>query len=50
MRKKVNTVNTSYTVCKPGEDLQETFDLCHCQQRLCYDETYDENNRPLSLF
>jgi len=28
--------NTSYSVCKPGQDLQETFDLCHCQQRLCY--------------
>jgi len=28
--------NTSYRVCKPGEDLQEMFDLCHCQQRLCY--------------
>jgi len=27
--------NTSYSVRKPG-DLQETFDLCHCQQRLCY--------------
>jgi len=36
MRDKVNTVNTSYSVCKPGEDLQETFDLCHCQQMLCY--------------
>jgi len=20
---------------KHGEDLQETFDLCHCQERLC---------------
>ncbi|KAG1926439.1 hypothetical protein F2P79_024896 [Pimephales promelas] len=27
--------NTSNSVCEPGEDLQETFDLCHCQQRLC---------------
>ncbi|KAI4876351.1 hypothetical protein NFI96_017817 [Prochilodus magdalenae] len=27
--------NTSYSVCTPGEDLQETLSLCHCQQRLC---------------
>lgn len=28
--------NTSYNVCKPGKDLQETSDLCHCQPRLHY--------------
>jgi len=27
--------NTSYSVCKPAED-QETFDLCHRQQMICY--------------
>ncbi len=26
--------NTSNSVCKPCEDLQKTFDLCHCQQRV----------------
>ncbi len=26
--------NTSNSVWKPCEDLQKTFDLCHCQQRV----------------
>lgn len=25
-------------VCKPGEELQEMFDLCHCQPGLHYKE------------
>ncbi|KAI5089830.1 nuclear pore complex protein Nup133, partial [Silurus meridionalis] len=28
--------NLSCSVCKPGEKLQETFDLCNCKQRLLY--------------
>ncbi len=27
-------LNTSKSVWKPCEDLQKTFDLCHCQQRV----------------
>ncbi|KAI4874892.1 hypothetical protein NFI96_034464 [Prochilodus magdalenae] len=26
--------HTSNSVCQPCEDLQKTFDLCHCQQRI----------------
>ncbi len=28
--------NPCYSVCKPGQDLQETSNLCNCKQRFLY--------------